>query len=161
MTEEGYVKLETNVEWYNAKDIVYLTLIQVIVSFQKKMMENLKKNPNIVFKPMMKKADADAIGATYIVDADDYKERTVKNPFKGEEFYTLSFDTDGEPVWGEANKFESDFITQPAALAEDEVFIELAPTLNTLMQDYLVAKADYRLDDWYDKAMRIVPMLWD
>ena len=161
-----YVKIDTNIEHYNARDIVYHAVADVIVSFQKKLLEGLEKYPDIVFKPMMKKTDADAIGATYIIDEDDYKDRTIKNPFKGQEFYELKgFDEDGNFIFSEPKVHDAEYVTQPAALSEDWVFIEFAPTLNTLIEEYINlvdAKGDEaELGDWFGKANKVVPLLWD
>jgi len=161
-----YVKIDTNIEHYNAKDIVYHAVADVIMSFQKQLLRGLEKYPDIVFKPMMKKTDADAIGATYIIDEDDYKDRTIKNPFKGQEFYELTgFDEDGNFTFSEPKVHTADEITQPAALDKDWVFIEFAPTLNTLIEEYIDlmnAEGDNaELDDWFGKANKVVPLLWD
>jgi hypothetical protein len=167
VTRTKYVKIDTNIEHYNAKDIVYHAVADVIMSFQKLQLRGLEKHPDIVFKPMMKKTDADAIGATYIIDEDDYKDRTIKNPYKGEEFYELKgFDEDGNFIFSEPKVYDgADYVTQPAALDEDWVFLEFAPTLNTLIEEYIDlmnAEGDNaELDDWFGKANKVVPLLWD
>lgn len=167
----NYVKIDTNIEYWAAHDIVYHAVADVIMSFQKKLLEGLEKYPDIVFKPIMKKTDADAIGATYIIDEDDYKDRTMKNPFKGNGYFTWDnmaecFENeDVEPIFSKGNEPESDYITQPAALAEDDVFIEFAPTLNTLIQEYIdlvnAEGDDAELDNWFGKASKVVPLLWE
>ena len=136
------------------------------MSFQRKLLEGLEKYPDIVFKPVMKKADADAIGATYIVDEDDYKEKTVKNPWKGQNFYTLDgFTEDGDFIFSEPQKDTADYVTHYPALNKGDVFIEFAPTLNTLIQEYIDltnAEGDEaELDDWFGKANKVVPLLWE
>ena len=167
VTRNKYVKIDTNIEHYNAKDIVYHAVADVIMSFQKLQLRGLEEHPDIVFKPMMKKTDADAIGATYIIDEDDYKDRTIKNPWKGEEFYELKgFDEDGNFIFSEPKVYDgADYVTQPAALDEDWVFLEFAPTLNTLIEEYIDlmnAEGDNaELDDWFGKANKVVPLLWD
>ncbi len=158
------VRIETEIKWYNAKDIVYEATAEVMLSFNEKLLEQMIKFPEINFKPSMKQTDADAIGATYIIDEDDYKETTVSNPFNGAKFCTFhGFDENGDFIFGEPEAVEGPMI-QPPALEKGWVFIELAPTLNTLLQEYVSHKLSeeyHELDDWYIKASKIVPMLWD
>lgn len=166
VTRKTYVKIDTNIEHYNAKDIVYHVVADVIMSFQRKLLEGLEQYPDFVVKPVMKKTDADAIGATYITDEDYYKEKTIKNPFKGQTFYTLKgWDEDGNFTFGEPEVNTSEYITDYPALNEGDVFIEFAPTLNTLIEEYINlmnAEGDEaELDDWFGKATKVVPLLWD
>ena len=65
---EDYVKIETNMKWYNTNDIIYLILYQYLVGFLGKI-----KNRDFVGMPMMSKAEADAIGAVYNIDEDATK----------------------------------------------------------------------------------------
>ena len=158
------VDIITDIEWHNAKDIVYDVTANVMLSFNEKLLEQMQKFPEINFKPSMKQTDADAIGATYIIDEDDYTETTVSNPFNGAKFCTFhGFDENGDFIFGEPEAIEGPMI-QPPALEKGWVFIELAPTLNTLLKEYASHKLSeeyHELDNWYIKASKIVPMLWD
>ena len=163
--KEDYVKIETNLEWWRAREIVYQVVADVLISYEKKLMEQMKKYPNITFKPYMRQETADMIGATYIIDEEDYKETTVKNPYKGQTFYPVkSWDDDGNFTTGEPEVDTSKTWTQPPALGAGQVFIEFAPTLNTLVQEYYEAVKSEDMDvlsNWYDKASIVVPLLWD
>ena len=164
-TRKKYVKIETNLEWWRANEIVYQVIAEVLVSYEKKLMEHMKKYPSLIFKPSMRQETADKIGATYIIDEEDYKETTVKNPYKGDTRYPVeSWDDDGNFTVGEPTVDTSEYITQPSALVVGQVFIELAPTLNTLVQDYYEAKKTEDMEvlaNWYDKASVVIPLLWD
>ena len=65
---EDYVKIETNMKWYNTNDIIYLILYQYLVGFLGKI-----KKEDFVVSPMMSKTEADAIGAVYDIDEDATK----------------------------------------------------------------------------------------
>jgi len=65
---EDYVKIETNMEWHNTSDIIYLILYQYLVSF----LATIKLPANAEFhgSPMISKEEADEIGAIYNIDKD-------------------------------------------------------------------------------------------
>lgn len=65
---KDYVKIETNMMWYNTNDIIYLILYQYLMDFLAKI--KLPENAEFHGKPMMSKAEADEIGAVYDIDED-------------------------------------------------------------------------------------------
>ena len=111
---EDYVKIETNMEWHNTSDIIYLILYQYLVNFLA--LINLPSNAEFHGSPMVSKEEADAIGATYYIDFD--------------------------------------------AAYKGVVFINMPATLEALIAAYDAADWDEK-SDWWEKASKIVPHLWD
>ena len=63
---EDYVKFKTNIEWYNMKTLIYLTLYECLVAFLQKIVEG-----KVTSNPIMSKEEAEEIGATYVIDDEE------------------------------------------------------------------------------------------
>jgi hypothetical protein len=57
---ENYVKFKTNIEWYEMKTLIYLTLYECLVAFLQKIVDG-----KVTSDPIMSKEEAEEIGATY------------------------------------------------------------------------------------------------
>jgi len=143
---EDYVKIETNMKWYNTNDIVYLILYQYLVDFLAKI-----KNRDFVGKPMMSKTKADEIGAVYNIDESDYVARKVPHPCAGEEVYSL----DDEPT-----HIPKDTMVMTVPFDRETVLVDMPATLEHLIAAYDAAEWDEK-SDWWAKASQIVPHMWD
>lgn len=153
---ENYVKIKTNIKWYNTKDIIYLVLYECLIGFLGKI-----KNGDFVTSPMMSKTEADEIGAVYEIDESDYVARKVPHPCAGEEVFTqFDIDEDGEPIFGESERIPEDAMAMTVPLDRETVYIDMAATLGSLIAAYDAADWDEK-GDWWAKASRIVTHLWD
>ena len=138
---EDYVKIETNMPWYNTNDIVYLILYQYLMGFLGKI-----KNQDFVGMPMMSKTKADEIGAVYNIDESDYEAREVPHPCAGEEVYTLhGLDENDELVLSEPTRVPEDAMVMTVPFDRETVCIDMPATLESLIAAYDAA-------DWDEKA---------
>ncbi len=156
---EDYVKIETNMKWYNTNDIVYLILYQYLMGFLAKI-----KNRDFVGQPMMSKTKADEIGAVYNIDESDYVARKVPHPCAGEEVYTLlgphPLDPEGEVRFSEPTRVPEDAMVMTVPMDRETVLVDMPATLEALIAAYEAADWDEK-SDWWAKASQIVPHMWD
>ena len=153
---EDYVKIETNMPWYNTNDIVYLILYQYLMGFLGKI-----KNRDFVGMPMMSKTKADEIGAVYNIDESDYVAREVPHPCAGEEVYSLhGLDENDELVFSEPTHVPKDAMVMTVPMDRETVCIDMPATLESLIAAYDAADWDEK-GDWWAKASQIVPHMWD
>lgn len=154
--KEEYVKIKTNMPWYNTDQIIYRILYLYLMGFLAKI-----KNHTVVAKPSMSKLTADSIGAVYNIDISDYVEREVPHPSAGEEVYSfLGFDEDGEIIFGEPEQIAIDAKVMTVPLDGDTVLLDLPATLEHFIAEYEANDWD-EMSDWWAKASQIVPFLWD
>ena len=153
---EDYVKIETNMKWYNTNDIIYLILYQYLVGFLGKI-----KNRDFVGQPMMSKTEADEIGAVYDIDESDYVAREAPHPCAGEEVYTVhGLDENDELVLGVSTSIPKDAKVMTVPFDRETVFVDMTATLEDLIAAYDAAEWDDK-GDWWAKASQIVPHMWD
>jgi hypothetical protein len=150
--DTNYVKFKTNIKWYNAKDLVYLTLMECFKLFLLKMKEGKTTG-----QPIMEQELADELGASYTIE--DRTPRTVPNPFYGEVLHTMEIDEKGGVVFSEGEIQTSKTVTT-VPMEEGLVAADLAPALESLISEYDALEFD-DLNEWYAKASKIVPFLWD
>ena len=152
---EDYVKIETNIKWYNTNDILYLVLYQYLIGFLAKL-----KEQEFVNWPLMSKTQADEIGAVYQMDESDYVAKELPHPCAGEEVYTLQgLDENGEFIFSDPEIISKDAMVMSVPLNEGTVLVDLRATLEVLIADY--EAADWDKGDWWVKASQIVPHLWE
>ena len=153
---EDYVKIETNMKWYNTNDIIYLILYQYLVGFLGKI-----KNRDFVGQPMMSKTEADEIGAVYDIDESDYVAREAPHPCAGEEVYTVhGLDENDELVLGEPMKISKDAKVMTVPFDRETVLVDMTATLEHLIAAYDAADWDGKRK-WWAKASQIVPYMSD
>ena len=151
-----YVKIETNMPWYNTNDIVYLILYQYLMGFLAKI-----KNQDFVGMPMMSKTKADEIGAVYNIDESDYVAREVPHPAAGEAVYPLEgLDENDELVFSEPTHVPKDTMVMTVPMDRETVFVDMPATLESLIAAYDAADSDDK-GDWWAKASQIVPHMSD
>ena len=152
---EDYVKIETNIKWYNTSDILYLVLYQYLVGFLGKL-----KEQDFVGMPMMSKTKADEIGAVYNIDESDYVAKELPHPCAGEEVYTLhGLDENGEFIFSNPEIISKDAKVMSVPMDRETVCIDMPATLEALIAAYEAAEWDK--GDWWAKASQIVPHMWD
>jgi|SRR5210317_588433 hypothetical protein len=153
---EDYVKIETNIKWYNTSDILYLVLYQYLVGFLGKIKER-----DFVGMPMMSRTKADEIGAVYNIDESDYVAKELPHPCAGEEVYTLhGLDENGELFFSDPEIISKDAKVMSVPMDRETVFVDMPATLEALIAAYDAAEWDKK-GDWWAKASQIVPHMWD
>jgi len=149
---ENIVKFKTNICWYDMKTLVYLTVYQCLKAFLKHIV-----NGDTLGHPVMEQELADELGATYVIE--DRTPRTIPNPFLGEKLYTMEVDENGEFVFSEGKVETSETITT-YPMIEGMVAADIKSSLELLISEYEANEYD-EMNDWYAKASKIVPFLWD
>ena len=66
---EDYVKFKTNIEWYEMKTLIYLTVYECLVAFLQKIVDG-----KTCGDPIMAKELAEELGATYVIDDQEPKD---------------------------------------------------------------------------------------
>lgn len=135
---EDYVRFKTNIEWYNASNIIYLTTLECFKGFLVKINED-KTNAY----PVMSEEFAKEINAT------------IKERLDGEPKEIPGFSFDGEEP--------RTVYTVP--LSKGTVSACIASSLEHMIARWQTIQEDPLSDDdeaqWFDTASKIVPLLWD
>ena len=109
-------------------------------------------------QPIMEQELADELGASYTIE--DRTSKEVPNPFHGEALYELKgIDSKGDFVFSEG-EIQTSKTVMTVPMEWGLVAANLAPALESLISEYYACEFD-DLDDWYAKANKIVPFLWD
>tara|TARA_B100001079_G_scaffold152595_1_gene130854 strand:- start:73 stop:489 length:417 start_codon:yes stop_codon:yes gene_type:complete len=137
------------------KDLLYLTLVQCLEVFLGKIRDGSTTGLPVVNEDFVKEVNG-TIGERL-----DGEAKEIPNPFKGEVFSTLVVGDDGEITFVEQPPMSSDTImTVPHE--EGTVTMEMESALKHAIDEYYRLKADHEeLDDWWNTASKLVPLLWD
>lgn len=138
---ENYVKFKTNIEWYEMKTLIYLTVYECLVAFLQKIVDG-----KTCGDPIMSKELAEELGATYVID--DQEPIVYPNPNYGKEHFSFDgLDEDGN-------------VLSTSPLGPDIAIANLGTALESLISEYDACEYD-EYGAWFERASKVVPFLWD
>ena len=150
---ENYIKFKTNIEWYEMKTLIYLTVYECLVAFLQKIVDG-KTTSN----PIMSKEEAEEIGATYVID--DEEPITYPNRNYGKEHFSFDgLDEDGD-VLSTNLGIDTAKTHTTVPLGPDVAIANLGPALESLISEYNACEYD-EYGAWFERASKVVPFLWD
>jgi hypothetical protein len=135
---EDYVRFKTNIEWYNASNIIYLTTLECFKGFLVKINEDKTVAEHVISEEFAKEINA-----------------TIKERLDGEPKEIRNFSFDGEEPRTVYN----------VPLPKGTVSACIASSLEHMIARWQTIQEDPLSDDdeaqWFDTASKIVPLLWD
>ena len=150
---ENYVKFKTNIEWYEMKTLIYLTVYECLVAFLQKIVDGKTWGD-----PIMSKELAEELGATYVID--DQEPIVYPNPNYGKEHFSFDgLDEDGN-VLSTNLGIDTAKTHTTVPFGPDTAIANLGTALESLISEYDACEFD-EYGAWFERASKVVPFLWD
>lgn len=151
------VKKQLNKKWYCMNDNIYSFLYLGLTVFLVQL-----QNREFTSRAIMSKKLADEIGATYSDKKQESKE--IPNPFYGQEFNEIlgwvDSEDDGLELIIGKGQLDTDDTIRTVPEEEGTVFANIVPAITKLIAEYEAAEYDEKYE-WFIRATKLVPFLWD
>ena len=150
------VKKQLNKKWYCTNDNIYSFIYMSLKVF----LTNLQ-NREFTVRAVMSNKLADEIGATY---GKKQESKEIPNPFYGQEFcevlgWVESEDDGLTPIITEA-QLDTSNTMRTVPLDERTVLANIMPAIKILIAEYEATNYDGK-EEWFIRACKLVPFLWD